>query len=434
MGPLSLQAVQPSVDISLGPHPSASHLLPSAPSSSTVERLTNPLAAGSRPLSLGTAVSPTHTHVVLPPGWSDVSASWTGTLTPPRSGLYTFSLQGSGAARLSLDGVAVVADPLNHALGRWAQTVHLTGGHAYRVDLAWEPVDQQTPSGESTISPSSLTLGWAYVSPRIDAAVAAARRADVAVVFAGDFNSEAFDRPSLDLPGDENALISAVAAANPRTVVVLDTGGPVLMPWLGRVKGVVEAWYPGEQDGVAIAALLYGDVDPAGRLPVTFPASDTLTAVATPSQWPGVDLTSSYSEGLDVGYRYDHATGTQPLFPFGFGLSYTRFTMGRLSVTRSAVGYALRVRVSNTGDRAGIAVPQAYLTFPAAAGEPPAQLEAFAPVSLGPGQSRVVRLSVPASALRVYLSGAWTIVPGTYTFSVGPSSADLPLTASVDVS
>ncbi|HEY5096918.1 MAG TPA: glycoside hydrolase family 3 C-terminal domain-containing protein [Acidimicrobiales bacterium] len=433
MGLLSLQAVQRSVDISLGPHPSTSRLLPSAPPSSPVERLTNPLAAGIRPLSLGSAASPTHTHVVLPPGWSDVSASWTGTLTPPRSGLYTLSLQGSGAARLTLDGVAEVADPLSHALGRWAQTVHLTGGHAYRVDLAWEPVDQQTPSGESTISPSSLTLGWAYVSPKIDAAVAAARRADVAVVFAGDFNSEAFDRPSLNLPGDENALISAVAAANPRTVVVLDTGGPVLMPWLRRVKGVIEAWYPGEQDGVAIAALLYGDVDPAGRLPVTFPASDTLTAVAAPSQWPGVDLTSSYSEGLDVGYRYDHATGIQPLFPFGFGLSYTRFSIDRLAVARSATGYALRVRVANTGGRAGIAVPQAYLTFPTATGEPPAQLEAFAPVSLGPGQSRVVTLSVPASALRVYLGRAWTTVPGTYTFSVGPSSADLPLTASVNV-
>ena len=433
IGPLSLQTVQPNVDVSLGPHPDTSRRLPSATPSSPMERLDNPLAARSRSLSLGAAASPAHTHVVLPPGWSDVSASWTGTLTPPRSGLYTFSLQGSGAATLTLDGVAVVSDPLSHAFGRWAQSVQLTGGHPYRVDLAWEPVDQQTPSGESTISPSSLTLGWEYVSGRIDAAVAAARRADVAVVFAGDFTSEAFDRPSLNLPGDENALISAVAAANPRTVVVLDTGGPVLMPWLAQVKGVVEAWYPGEQDGVAIAALLYGDVDPSGRLPVTFPASDALTAVATPTQWPGVDLTASYSEGLDVGYRFNHATGIQPLFPFGFGLSYTRFSLDRLGVARTPTGFALRVRVSNTGGRSGIAVPQAYLTFPAAAGEPPAQLEAFTPVSLGPGQSRVVTLAVPSSALRVYLGGAWTTEPGTYTFSVGQSSADLPLTASISV-
>ena len=433
IGPLSLGTVQPSVNVSLSPHPNTSHLLPGATPFNPVERLSNPLAAGSRSLPLGSGASPTHTHVVLPPGWSDVSASWTGTLTPPRSGLYTFSLQGSGAATLTLDGVTAVADPLSHAFGRWAQTVQLTGGHAYRVDLAWEPVDQQTPSGESRVSPSSLTLGWAYVSDRIDAAVAAARRADVAVVFAGDFNSEAFDRPSLDLPGDQNALISAVAAANPRTVVVLDTGGPVLMPWLAHVKGVIEAWYPGEQDGAAIAALLYGDADPSGRLPVTFPASDALTAVSAPSQWPGIGLTSTYSEGLDVGYRYDHATGTQPLFPFGFGLSYTRFSLDRLTVSRSATGYALHVRVTNTGGRAGIAVPQAYLTFPSATGEPPAQLEAFTPVSLQAGRSRLVTLSVPASALRVYLGNAWTTAPGTYTFSVGQSSADLPLTASIDV-
>ena len=253
----------------------------------------------------------------------------------------------------------------------------------------------------------------------------------MAVVFAGDFNSEAFDRPSLSLPGDADALISAVAAANPRTVVVLNTGGPVSMPWLGQVRSVIEAWYPGEEDGDAIAALLYGEVDPAGRLPVTFPANAAGSAIDTAAQWPGVDLTATYSEGLEVGYRYDHATGIQPLFPFGYGLSYTRFSLSGLSLARSRNGFALSVRVTNTGPRLGTEVPQAYLTFPAAAGEPPGQLEAFAPVTLRPGHSRSVTLSVPASALRAYLGGGWTTVPGTYTFSVGSSSADLPLTTSV---
>jgi beta-glucosidase len=251
------------------------------------------------------------------------------------------------------------------------------------------------------------------------------------VVFAGSFNSEAFDRPSLMLPGDENALIAAVAAANPRTVVVLDTGGAVLMPWLGQVKSVIEAWYPGEQDGAAIASLLYGDVDPSGRLPVTFPASDTTTGVATATQWPGVGLTSNYSEGLDVGYRYDHANGIQPLFPFGYGLSYTSFALSHLSLSHVKGGFALRVRVSNTGPRAGVAVPQAYLTFPSAAGEPPAQLKAFTTVSLAAGTSSVVTLTIPTSALRVYLDGGWTTLPGTYLLSVGQSSANLPLTVSL---
>ena len=431
-GPASLNAVQPTVDVSLRPHPATSHLLPTVtPSAAPVERLHNPLAQGTGLFPLSRATSAAHTRVTLPPGWSDVSAAWTGTLTPPRTGLYTLSLQGVGAATLTLDGVTAVADPLSHALGRWAQTVPLTGGHPYRVHLSWEPIDNRTPSGETSVIPSYLTLGWAYVSGRIRAAVAAARRADVAVVFAGDFSSEAFDRPSLALPGDENALITAVAAANPHTVVVLNSGGPVLMPWLDRVQGVLEGWYPGEQDGAAIAALLYGNVDPSGRLPVTFPASDTQTGVDATAQWPGIDLTSTYSEGLEVGYRYDHATGVQPLFPFGYGLSYTRFSLSGLSLARSADGFALRVRVTDTGPRSGVAVPEAYLSYPAAAGEPPAQLVAFRPVDLAARQSRTVTLDVPASSFRVYLDGRWTTVPGTYTLAVGPSSSDLPLAVSV---
>ncbi len=142
-------------------------------------------------------------------------------------------------------------------------------------------------------------------------------------------------------------------------------------------------------------------------------------------------LTADATEGLDVGYRYDHATGAQPLFPFGYGLSYTRFAVGRPAVARTATGYTLAVRVSNQGRVTGTDVPQAYLTFPAAAGEPPAQLVAFAPVTLAPGQSRTVTLPVPASAFEAYLDGTWSTVPGTYTLSVGESSADLRLSASV---
>jgi beta-glucosidase len=432
VGPLSMQTVQPTVNVSLSPHPSSRRLLPgSAASTAPVDRLHSPLSSAGTSPSLGRGRIRNHTHTVLPPGWTDVSAAWTGTLTPPRSGLYTLSLQGVGAASLTLDGVTAVSDTLSHGLGRWSQSMALTAGHHYRLRLDWEPIDHLTPSGESSVTPSSLTLGWEFDSGQIAAAAAAAARASVAVVFAGDFNAEAFDRPSLSLPGDTDALISAVASANPDTVVVLNTGGPVLMPWLGQVRGVIEAWYPGEEDGDSIAALLYGGVDPSGRLPVTFPATAAGSAIDTEAQWPGVDLTATYSEGLEVGYRYDHATGVQPLFPFGFGLSYTRFSLSDLTLTRSRNGFALEVRVTNTGPRPGTDVPQAYLTFPAAAGEPPGQLEAFAPVTLSPGHSRSVTLSVPTSALRVYLGGGWTTVPGTYTFSVGSSSADLPLTTSI---
>ncbi len=367
------------------------------------------------------------TRIELPTGWGPAAVSWTGTLTVPRSGLYSLSLAGSGAATLTLDGVTAVSDPENHVHGIWAQAVDLVAGHPYHLVLRW------TPLGHGVGSTSALQLGMAYDSGAIAQAVAAARSSQVAVVFAGDFNAEAFDRPSLSLPGDENALIAAVAAANPDTIVVLDTGGPVLMPWLSAVRGVVEAWYPGQADGQAIAAVLFGTVDPSGHLPVTFPTSMAATGIATTAQWPGVGLTSTYSEGLDVGYRYDHATGTTPLFPFGFGLSYTTFSLSGLSGTWTGTGEHLTVRVANTGTRRGTAVPQVYVTHPAAAGEPPAELAAFTTVTLGPGQHRTVALDVPASALRTYQGGGWTTVPGTYTFGVGQSSASQPLAVTAAV-
>jgi beta-glucosidase len=426
----SIQSVEPTADVSISPHPPTRLLPDLAPSVSTGRSPGLPTLNPRRRLRVG-SLPATRTHLVLPAGWSNVSVAWTGTLTPPRTGLYTLSLQGSGGSTLTLDGVRVVSDPLSHALGRWSQAVELTGGHPYQVHMTWTPFDNLTPSGESTVTPGTMTLGWQYVSDQIASAVEAARRASVAVVFAADFNSEAFDRPSLSLPGDEDALISAVAAANPRTVVVLNTGGPVLMPWLGSVAGVLEGWYPGEEDGAAVTALLFGDVDPSGRLPITFPTSDAQAAVNTPAQWPGIDLTSDYSEGLDVGYRYDHAMGIQPLFPFGYGLDYTHFGLGTMSVHRSRQAVTLKVGVTNLGTRTGTDVLQAYLTFPTAAGEPPAQLVAFFPVTLQPQQSRNVTLAVPASAFRAYLNGAWVTVPGAYTLSVGQSSSDLPLTASV---
>ncbi len=432
-GSQSVQMAVASSDVELARHPASRRLVGST-SLSPVDRATHPLVLGKGGFSLGAPVSATRTRVVLPAGWTDATVGFAGTLTPDRTGLYTIALQGPGTSALSLDGSTVLSDPLAHGLGRWSQTVRLVGGRHYRLDLSWEPIDKTTPTGESTVVPGSFTLGWQYVGGDIATAARAAAHADTAVVFAGDFNAESFDRPSLSLPGDENALIEAVAAANPRTVVVLDTGGPVLMPWLHRVAGVIEAWYPGEQDGTAIAALLFGDVDPSGRLPVTFPKDQAASPINSAAQWPGVGLTSTYSEGLDIGYRYDHATGTAPLFPFGFGLAYTRFTLGHLGAHRTTGGVTLTVTVTNTGHRAGTAVPQAYLTQPAAAGEPPAQLVAFSAVALDPGRSRTVELHVPRSAFAAYLGGAWTTVPGTYTLSVGQSSADLPLSVPLTAS
>ena len=274
----------------------------------------------------------------------------------------------------------------------------------------------------------------AYVGDAVARAVALAKRSSVAVVFAADYTAETFDRPNLELPGDENTLISAVAAANPRTIVVLNTDGPVVMPWLSKVRAVVEDWYPGEEDGAAIAAVLTGAVDPSGHLPVTFPTSLAKSAVSTVAQWPGIGLTSTLSEGLEVGYRYDHATGTKPLFPFGFGLSYTTFSISDLRVTRVAE----RLRADRPGGEHG--PPDGHRRRPGLPDLPEAGRRATGTaggVRAGHPRRRArrqtVTLHVSAAQLATYQPTGWTTVPGTYSVGVGDSSASQPTHAVLTV-
>jgi beta-glucosidase len=277
----------------------------------------------------------------------------------------------------------------------------------------------------------------------VAAAAKAAAAAQQAVVFVNDVESEGVDRTSLELPGNANYLIKEVAAANPRTVVVLNTGAPVLMPWLSQVAGVIEAWYPGQDDGTAIAKVLFGQVDPSGHLPDTFPANVQQQPISTKRQFPGVNGKVYYSEGLDVGYRWYNQNDVTPLFPFGYGLSYTSFRYTGLHI--SAVtptghgGPAARVTatVTNTGSVAGADVAQLYLTDPAAAGEPPRQLEGFQRVSLNPGQSQQVTFTLDARSLSYWsdAASAWVAPAGQFTAYVGDSSAPagLPLTGTFTV-
>jgi beta-glucosidase len=255
----------------------------------------------------------------------------------------------------------------------------------------------------------------------IAAAVDAARHADAAIVLANNAQGEGMDRTSLGLAGDQDALIDAVAAVNHRTIVVLNTGGPVLMPWLHRVDAVLQAWYPGQQFGSALASVLFGDSDPGGRLPITFPASDSQGPAppTRPERYPGVNGEVHYDEGLLVGYRWYDATGQRPLFPFGYGLSYARFRFSDLRVH----GDVATVRVTNLSRRAGSTVAQAYLSFPRSAGEPPRQLKGYEKVALGPGRSTVVSFRLDPADLST---------PGRYTLFVGSSSRDLPERASFD--
>jgi beta-glucosidase len=275
------------------------------------------------------------------------------------------------------------------------------------------------------------------------AAAAAAKGADVALVFASDSSIEGKDKTCLNLScptdaqapmlsastNDQDALIDAVAAANPRTVVVLETGGPVLTPWRKRVPAILEAWDPGEDGGNAIARVLFGDVDPAGRLPVTFPNSpDDLPTAGDPEKYPGVAETETYKEGVLVGYRWFDAKGLEPAFPFGAGLSYTTFQLSDLRV--SAAGASVLVR--NTGKRAGTQTVQAYVDIPSArAGvtQPPRQLKGFAKVELAAGTSKRVSVALDDRSFSFYDAqrSAWTVTPSCYVVEIGTSSRDIAL-------
>jgi beta-glucosidase len=272
----------------------------------------------------------------------------------------------------------------------------------------------------------------------LNRAAKTAGAADAAIVFVHTDETEDRDRPNLELPGDQDQLIATVAAANKRTIVVLDTGGPVLMPWVGRVAGLIEAWYPGQEDGNAIAAILYGDVDPSGRLPLTFPRNATDIPTASEEQWPGLNGQSKYSEKLDVGYRWYDATNTEPLFPFGFGLSYTTFRVSGLAVGRLAGSsvsesagkeVSVKFKVANTGKRDGAEVVQVYVGQPSANAEPPHQLRAFTKVQLKAGEVKPVSLVLEERSFSIYDSAAhrWISPDGTYDILVGTSSRDLPL-------
>lgn len=272
----------------------------------------------------------------------------------------------------------------------------------------------------------------------IPAAVALAKAADAAIVMVGDNETEGRDH-SLVLSGNQDALIKAVAAANPHTVVVLKTGSAVLMPWVEQVPAILEAWYPGEEDGRAVAAVLFGDVNPSGKLPITFPRRLADLPANTPEEYPGTNLVVHYSEGIMVGYRHFDAENIEPLFPFGHGLSYTTFAYTNLflharnlaSGTLARGTVAIDFDVANTGKQFGKEVAQVYVGFPATAAvpQPPRQLKGFAKVALQPGQTSHIHLVLDARAFAYWDTDirGWKIQPGTYRIMVGSSSRDIRL-------
>ncbi len=321
-------------------------------------------------------------------------------------------------------------------LGPWANQAATGGGGSSIVN----PIRAITPVEAITARLAGTDIEL-RIDPDADPETAAqtASNADVAVVVVGNYETEGVDRQNLSLPNEQDALIAAIASANPKTIVFIHAGSPILMPWVNDVAAIVEGWYPGGEDGEITASILFGDVYPSGKLPITLPAAELDGPANIPERYPGVAGKVYYDEELKVGYRWYQTQGITPLFSFGFGLSYTTFTVDHLTVTTPTVQpgdpVILQVRLTNTGDREGAEVVQAYVVYPAELGEPPRQLRAFQKVTLQPGESQSVMLTLNPRALAIWDTEAdgWIVNPGIYRVLVGTSSADTPLEAIITV-
>jgi beta-glucosidase len=362
---------------------------------------------------------------------------------PETSGPYLLGVAGVGHLTLTVDGAvvadgmtAVPADPVEAMTrpGEFRAMVELEAGHAAEVRLEFVPA----PDGEGPLSVRLGIVPAAREDDLLAEAEQAARRAEAAVVVVGSApmtESEGFDRATLALPGRQDELVRRVAAVNRRTVVVVNAGMPVLMPWIDQVAAVLYAWLPGQAMGEALADVLFGRAEPGGRLPVTLPAAEADCPVlhATPR-----DGRLVYDEGLLIGYRGYDAHGSRPLFAFGHGLGYTSwaYESARAAPAAPAAGddVHLTVVLRNTGSRPGREVVQAYLAGPPDDGAgPPRVLAAFGSVSAAPGASAEVTLEVPARAFARWdeLAQAWSWPPGQFTVQIGRSSRDLRLSVPV---
>jgi beta-glucosidase len=353
-------------------------------------------------------------------------------------------------------------------------TIALIGGHADVGMISGGGSAQVDPPGGNVIAPPGQKAThwqdhvWFPTSPMkalqekmpnakvefnsgqdVAAAAAAAKSADVAIVFAYQWEAEGMDLPTLSLPDNQDALIEAVAAANPHTIVVLETGTAVTMPWIGKVAGVVEAWYAGSAGHKALANVLTGEVNATGKLAMTFPKSDAdlphpmIPVLSKEDEGAGsgaVDdrahmqsrYTMTYDEGLKVGYKWYEAEHKEPLFPFGFGLSYTTYAYSGLKVDDAAKSVTFTVK--NTGKRAGTEIAQVYATIPVA-DEPFKRLVGWQRVELAPGETKTVTVTVDPRVISVFSeqTNAWSLTPGAYKIAAGTSSAETPLTGTMQV-
>jgi beta-glucosidase len=368
----------------------------------------------------------------------DPSSAWVrahGTFTADVTGSWELGVASVGPSQLFLDGVLVADNrapvPGTRFFGLGSEvvsaTVDLVAGEPHELRVEMDPSD-------TLITGFDLLARQPQVPDALPRAVAAAKAADIALVVVGSnpqWETEGEDRPDLRLVGEQDALVAAVAAANPRTVVVVNSGGPIEMPWVDDVAAILNVWYPGEEGAAGLVDMLVGVAEPGGRLPITFPRriEDTAPA-ASPAWFPGVDGRVVYGEELFIGHRHLDAHGIDPLFPFGHGLSYTTFELGTPTVSGLARSWTVDVPVTNTGSRSGSTVVQLYVEPVDAADDRPVRhLAGFAKLTLAAGTGGAARIELGESAFRQWDvdRGAWTTPGGDYRLRVGHSSRDLPV-------
>ncbi|HTT32421.1 MAG TPA: glycoside hydrolase family 3 C-terminal domain-containing protein [Methylomirabilota bacterium] len=336
-------------------------------------------------------------------------------------------------------------------IGPHADTGMISGGGSAQVDppratapewkhYVWFPTSPLKAIGAKV--PGASVQFDSGASPT--SAAELAKKSDVAIVFAYQWTSEDMDLPSLSLPEEQDALIQQVAAANQHTIVVLETGSAVTMPWLNQVSGILEAWYAGSKGADAVADILFADVNPSAKLPMTFPRTEAdlphPQLKTPPPKAPGSaepdkpTFEVHYDEGLKVGYKWYDAENKPVLFPFGFGLSYTTFGYSDLKVSAGSET-TVSFTVKNTGSRAGAEIAEVYAALPAGSGEPPKRLVGWSKVNLNAGESKQVSLSINPLYLSIFdeTSDSWKVLPGEYSFMVGASSQNLPLVERVSL-
>ena len=360
------------------------------------------------------------------------SARLTGTFQVPESGSYELNLASVGNSRLFIDDQEIIS--LWDAPGREHQqtvAMPLVAGRSYQLRAEYVSA--------RGVHWQNLRIGGMRQIPAdaMQQAIALAAKSDVAIAFAGltdEWESEGFDRPDMDLPGKQAELIAQVSAVNPNTIVVLNAGSPINMPWLEQVGAVVQAWYLGQETGNAITDVLFGEVNPSGKLPTTWPRR--LQDNPAYLNYPGENGKVVYGEGLFVGYRYYDKKDVAPLFPFGYGLSYTTFAYRRLTLnaTEYEAGDEIRatVEIENTGNRAGKEIVQLYVhDVQSRLVRPAKELKAFAQVALEPVECKTVTLTLDQEALSYYdpAQRRWVAEPGEFAVLVGSSARDIHLTA-----